>query len=140
MIRHSERANLSIESKKLPLIESVAGREQLSPALLRAVIQAESGGRPCAVSEKGALGMMQLMPATAEELGVSDPFDPAGNVAAGARFLKQLLERYGGNLMLALSAYNAGPARVDRAGEIPEIAETKAYLDRVLSAPYRSRF
>ena len=114
------------------LAAEAARREGLDERLLISVMETESGFRPCAVSPKGALGLMQLMPATALEWGVSDPLDPRANVIAGARYLKQLLNRYGGNLMLALSAYNAGPARVDNAGGVPSIRETLDYLRKVV--------
>lgn len=113
-------------------IAEAATREGLNPALLRAVIHRESGGRACAVSAKGAQGLMQLMPATSAELGVSDAFDPAQNIGAGARYLKDLLKRYSGNLRLALAAYNAGPQRVDAGGAVPAIAETQAYVRAIL--------
>ena len=110
------------------LISSEAEREDLSPALLRAVIKRESAFHPCAVSGKGALGLMQLMPATAEQFGVDDPFNPKQNLRGGAAFLKQLLNRFGGDVRLALGAYNAGPERVDAAGGVPAIAETEDYV------------
>ncbi len=110
------------------LIGSAARSEQISPLLLRAVIKRESGFRPCAVSDKGAQGLMQLMPATAQQFGVFDPFDPQENVRGGAALLKQLLLRYGGDVRLALSAYNAGSQRVEQAGGVPEIAETQNYV------------
>ncbi len=120
------------EDQIRPLIEEVAAREGLTPDLLRAVIEKESAFVPCAVSPKGAQGLMQLMPATAADLGVHDPFDARENVAAGARFLKQLLDRYGGNLVLGLAAYNAGPRRVDEAGGVPAIPETLNYVSKIL--------
>ena len=95
------------------------------------VMRQESGFRPCAVSEKGAIGLMQLMPATAEQLGVKDSFDPMENVDAGARFLRQLLTRYDGDVLKAVSAYNAGPARVDAVDGIPQIPETIDYIKRI---------
>ena len=110
------------------LINSAAKREDLSPALLRSVIKRESAFRPCAISEKGAQGLMQLMPATADQFGVYDPFDPGENIRGGAAFLKQLLNRYGGDIKLALSAYNAGAQRVEEAGGVPAIAETQNYV------------
>ena len=116
------------------LIAENATRQNLKPELLRAVIKKESAFYPCAVSPKGALGLMQLMPATAEMLGVTDPFDPRQNVDAGAKLLKQLIEKYAGDLPLALSAYNAGPGRVEAAGGVPEISETKNYVADILSA------
>src|SRR5207342_1611518 len=94
-----------------PIVLESAQREGLDPRLLTAVIQQESGFRPCAVSQKGAQGLMQLMPSTVEQLGVKDPFDVKQNIDAGAKFLKELLTRYGGNLSLAPGAYNAGSAK-----------------------------
>jgi soluble lytic murein transglycosylase-like protein len=116
-----------------PLVRQAAEREGLTVELLTAVIQQESAFRPCAVSPKGAMGLMQLMPATAGLLGVKDPFDPKENVDAGAKFLKMLLDRYGGNLALALGAYNAGPGRVDASGGIPDIEETQDYVKDILT-------
>jgi soluble lytic murein transglycosylase-like protein len=109
-----------------------AARSGIAREILQAVIHQESAARPCAVSSAGALGLMQLMPGTAAGLGVHDPFDPEENITAGSLFLRNLLARYSGDLSLALAAYNAGPARVDRAGGIPEIAETKNYVRSVL--------
>jgi soluble lytic murein transglycosylase-like protein len=111
-----------------PHIERVARDEGLLPELLRVVIGRESGFQPCAVSSKGALGLMQLMPATAYDLGVENPFDPEENISGGARYLKQLLTRFQGNLPLALAAYNAGPATVDTHGAVPPIQETQDYV------------
>jgi soluble lytic murein transglycosylase-like protein len=116
-----------------PIVERSARDNSLTPELLRAVMRRESGFHPCAVSRAGAMGLMQLMPATAAALGVTDPFDPVENVRAGSRFLRELLERYGGNVGLALGAYNAGPGRVDRSGGIPPIAETRNYVRGILS-------
>lgn len=121
-----------------PEVESLVGetaqRESLSADLLRSLMKQESGFRPCAVSSKGAMGLMQLMPATAEQFGVKDPFDAASNVDAGARFLKQLLSRYDGDLPMALGAYNAGPSKVDAAGAVPAIPETMEYVRQILAA------
>lgn len=114
------------------LIRDASSRQGLKEDLVRAVMQRESGFRPCAVSAKGAQGLMQIMPATAAELGVKNPFDPGENVHAGARLLKQLIERYKGNLELALSAYNAGAGRVDREGAVPDIPETRDYIRDIL--------
>jgi len=110
------------------LIQTSSKQEDIKPEVVRAVIQEESGGRPCAVSSKGAQGLMQLMPATAAQLSVKDPFDPRQNVAAGAKLLKQLLVKYNNDLSLALSAYNAGEVRVDRDGKVPAIPETMNYV------------
>src|SRR5689334_59231 len=104
------------EAAVQPMILDAARVHEIQPNLLRAVIEQESGYRPCAVSRKGAQGLMQLMPSTAEDLGVRNPFDPKSNIAGGAKFLKMLLEKYQGDLARALGAYNAGPTTVDEAG------------------------
>ncbi len=105
-------------------------KSDLDPDLIRAVIKAESNFNPQAVSRKGALGLMQLMPLTARDMGVADPFDPEENIHGGARYLYELLRMSGQNLLWALAAYNAGPARVAQKG-IPE--ETRNYVKTVLS-------
>jgi soluble lytic murein transglycosylase-like protein len=115
-----------------PLIEGAASQQGLQPELLRSMVKRESGARPCAVSPKGAMGLMQLMPATAAQLGVKDPFDAKENLNAGAWFLKQLLSIYD-DLPLALGAYNAGPAKVNAADGIPAIPETQDYVRKILS-------
>jgi soluble lytic murein transglycosylase-like protein len=115
------------------LVEQAARRLNLDEGTLRAVIQQESAFRPCAISPKGAMGLMQLMPSTALQFGAGNPFDPSENVEAGATLLKQLLVRYGGDLRLALGAYNAGPARVDAAAGVPKIPETREYIREILS-------
>ena len=120
------------ETDIAPIVLDTAQREGLDPRLLTAVIQQESAFRPCAVSQKGAQGLMQLMPATAEQFGVKDPFDIQENIGAGARFLKQLLTRYTGDMSLALGAYNAGPGKVDEAGGVPAIPETTNYVREIL--------
>jgi soluble lytic murein transglycosylase-like protein len=116
-----------------PLIEDAAKQHSLEPKLIRAVIDRESAFRPCAVSYRGAQGLMQLMPETAAELGVADPFDPRQSVDGGARYLKQLIEKYKGDLPKALGAYNSGPSTVDNSGGIPDIQETRDYVDSILS-------
>jgi soluble lytic murein transglycosylase-like protein len=115
-----------------PMVKEASQREGLTPDLLRAVIDRESSYRPCAVSSSGAEGLMQLMPETAAGLGVEDPFDPRQNVDAGAKYLKQMLERYGGDLMLALAAYNAGPVRADSAGATPLPPQTTSYVSAIM--------
>jgi soluble lytic murein transglycosylase-like protein len=115
------------------LIETNSKQEGVKPELIRAVIEEESGGRSCAVSSKGAQGLMQLMPATGDQFGVKDPFDPKQNVEAGTKLLKQLLAKYNGDTSLALSAYNAGEDRVDRDGKVPAIPETMNYVTDILT-------
>ncbi len=120
------------------LAEEAARRHGLDPALVLAVVAVESGFRPEAVSSKGAQGLMQLMPRTAESLGVSDAFDPEQNLDAGVRHLEALLKLYGGDLTRALAAYNAGQGAVARHGGVPPYRETRAYVRRVL-ARYRAK-
>jgi soluble lytic murein transglycosylase-like protein len=115
-----------------PMIDAAAQSHQLQVKLLRGVIRQESGFKPCAVSAKGAKGLMQLMPATIDQFQVSDPFDAQQNIEAGATFLKQLLDKYKGDIALALSAYNSGPGTVDQAGRIPDIKETRDYVDAIM--------
>jgi soluble lytic murein transglycosylase-like protein len=121
------------ESQIDSIVQTASDREGVDAALIRDVIQEESAFRPCAVSPKGAVGLMQLMPATAGDLGVLDPFDPEENVSAGTRFLKRLMTQYGGDLALTLGAYNAGPSRVDASMAVPEIPETMNYVRDILS-------
>jgi soluble lytic murein transglycosylase-like protein len=117
-----------------PLIQDASYREGLEEDLVRGVIKQESAFRPCVVSPKGAMGLMQLMPATARTLNVRDAFDPKQSIDAGARYLKELMERYKGDTALALAAYNAGPARVDKSAGVPAIAETVNYVDQIMRA------
>ena len=114
------------------LVAEAAEEQSLPPALIRAVMKQESGFKPCAISIKGAEGLMQLMPATAAEFRISDPFDPAQNVRAGAALLRRLLDRYNGDLRLTLGAYNAGPSRVDEANRVPDLNETQNYVTGIL--------
>ncbi|MCZ2079863.1 MAG: lytic transglycosylase domain-containing protein [Bryobacterales bacterium] len=114
-------------------IQEAAEREGLTPDLLRAIIHKESSYLPCAVSPKGALGLMQLMPATASAMKVENPFDPKQNIDGGSRFLRKLLNRYGNDLTLALGAYNAGPGNVDTYGGLPPFPETIGYVGDILS-------
>lgn len=114
------------------LIDEHAERQGVRKDLVRAVIQVESGFNPRAVSNKGAIGLMQLMPATARQLGVQNPFDPGENVRGGVAYLRQLLDRYDGDERLALAAYNAGPGAVDRNGQtVPPYTETRNYVSKV---------
>jgi soluble lytic murein transglycosylase-like protein len=116
----------------IPLVEEAAKAQEVEAQVLRAVIERESAFRPCVVSSKGAKGLMQLMPETARELGVTDVFDPRQSVEGGARYLKQLLTRYQGDLAKALAAYNAGPEAVDQAKGIPDFRETREYVQAIL--------
>jgi soluble lytic murein transglycosylase-like protein len=119
------------------LVREAAERHHMDPALVRAVIETESGWNPSAKSRKGALGLMQLIPTTAVRFGVNDAFSPQQNVDAGVRYLKTLLQRYNGNLDLALAAYNAGEGAVDRAHGVPAFRETRDYVQKVQNAYFR---
>jgi hypothetical protein len=130
-------ANETAECGPVPCIHqsirTAAQKYNLSEELIRSVIQAESNFRPDAVSPAGAKGLMQLMPATARELGVTDPFDVEQNIDGGARYLKKMVDRFNGDIKLALAAYNAGPGTVERYnGNVP-YPETQRYIQRVLS-------
>ena len=114
------------------LVQDAARKQQVDPDLLRSVMRQESAFKPCAVSVAGAMGLMQIMPDTAGMLGLDDPFDPAKNADAGAKFLKMMLDRYQGDIPMALGAYNAGPGRVDKAGGVPPINETMQYITGIL--------
>jgi soluble lytic murein transglycosylase-like protein len=114
------------------LLTATAARYGLSPLLLEALVWQESRWRSAAVSPKGAIGLTQLMPGTASDLGVN-PHDPVANLDGGARYLRQMLDQFGGDVVKALAAYNAGPARVKRAGGVPAIAETQAYVAAILA-------
>src|SRR5262245_21920813 len=114
------------------LIGLTARQHEVEPALVKAVIAAESNFDPEAVSRKGAQGLMQLMPVTGTDLGLEDPFQPGDNVRAGTRYLRTMLDRYG-DMERAVAAYNAGPAAVDRYGGVPPYPETQAYVRRVLT-------
>jgi soluble lytic murein transglycosylase-like protein len=116
------------------IIHEHAGQHGLSDDLVRAVIQVESAFNPLALSPKGAMGLMQLMPATADEFGVLNPFDPDENIRAGVAYLRRLIDRYDGRVELALAAYNAGPGAVDKYGEqVPPYRETRDYVRRIKS-------
>ncbi|MFZ5596083.1 MAG: lytic transglycosylase domain-containing protein [Bacillota bacterium] len=115
------------------MIQKTAEKFGLDPSLLRAVVKVESDFNPLAVSGAGAMGLMQLMPGTARSLGVENPYDPLENLEGGAKYLKSMLERFGGNVSLALAAYNAGPGAVKKYGGVPPYSETVSYLNKINS-------
>ena len=119
------------------IVREAADRHSVDPALVRAVIETESNWNPRAYSRKGAGGLMQLIPTTAQRYGANDVFDPQQNIDAGVKHLKRLLERYNGNLDLALAAYNAGEGAVDRVHGIPAYRETQNYVQKVQNAYFR---
>lgn len=120
-----------------PSVIEAAGRHGLDPALVAAIIEAESAHDRAAISPKGAVGLMQVMPETAHWIGGLDPADPAANLEAGCRYFAHLLDSFGGDVVLALAAYNAGPAMVRRWGTVPPFRETRTFIARV-DATYRS--
>jgi len=115
-----------------PLIQRHSDAQNLDPRLVRALIQAESGYNVKALSNKGAIGLMQLMPATASDLNVN-PYDPDQNIKGGTMYLRQMIDHFAGKVELAVAAYNAGPGAVEKHGGIPPFAETRDYVKRVLS-------
>ena len=115
------------------IIRRKSDKYNVEPAIIKAVITAESNWDPQAISKKGAIGLMQLMPSTAKEMKITDPYDPEENIEAGTRYLRYLLDRFKEDLDLALAAYNAGPSRVEKAGGIPSILETKTFVRSVKS-------
>ena len=119
------------------LVREAAERHNVDPALVRAVIETESNWNSSAISRRGAVGLMQLMPTTAQRFGATEYYSPQQNVDAGVRYLKTLLERYNGNLDLALAAYNAGEGAVDRAHGIPAFRETRNYVQKVQTVYFR---
>ncbi len=147
-MQHDERYELYLREgvKSLPVGQDSASlvwmmeyadrysrAHNLSPALVKAIIRAESNGNRYAISRKGAKGMMQLMPFTSRRLKVNDPFDPVENIEGGVKYIKELLGTFGGNVTHAVAAYNAGPAAVQKYGGIPPFQETRVYVKRVLN-------
>jgi hypothetical protein len=114
-------------------IQKSARKYEIEPALIHAVIKTESNGNHRAISKKGAMGLMQLMPSTASDMNVGNPFNPEENIEGGTRYLRYLIEKFNGNLTLAVAAYNSGPKTVERYGNVPPISETRQYVDRVFS-------
>jgi soluble lytic murein transglycosylase len=136
-LREKPKINPRYSSKKYDDIIAIASRQHgVSFPLLKAIIKAESGFDPRAVSKKGAKGLMQIMPENFKPLGIKDPFDPSQNIHAGARYFKQMYDRFKGKLSLSLAAYNAGPTAVERYKTIPPYEETEAYVERVLKFYY----
>ena len=115
------------------IAEEKAKKHNVDPKLVKAVIRAESNWNPSAVSSKGAVGMMQLMPQTANDMGVGNPLNAEENIEGGTKYLRYLLNKFNGNLALALAAYNAGPARVEKVRGVPSIPETMNYVNRVMN-------
>ncbi len=127
-------AGASSASAYAPEIQAAAAKYGVDPSLIGAVIQQESGFDPNATSAAGAAGLMQLMPSTAQALGVTNPYDPTQSIDGGTQYLKSLLDRFGGNTSLALAAYNAGPNAVESYGGVPPYPETQNYVSRILSS------
>jgi soluble lytic murein transglycosylase-like protein len=130
----AEGSAMPLERRLHAAVADHAARHALDPDLVRAVIRVESGWNPRAVSRKGAMGLMQLMPATAAEYGVADPFNPTENIRAGVAYLRRLIDRFDGRMELALAAYNAGPGAVEKYNRtVPPYRETRAYVKRIVS-------
>ena len=136
-LREKPKINPRFSTKKYDDIIANASRQyDVSFSLLKAIIKAESGFDPRAVSKKGAKGLMQIMPENFKPLGIKDPFDPSQNIHAGARYFKQMYDRFKGKLALSLAAYNAGPTAVERYKTVPPYEETEEYVERVLKFYY----
>ena len=135
--RHSPEPQVAPRQKEVPrspfeqIINQAATTHQVDPALIKAIIMAESRYNPKAVSKRGARGLMQLMPVTAKSLGVEDSFDPAANINGGVMYFKRLLDRFDGNVEFALAAYNAGSRNVRKYGGVPPFRQTRTYIHKV---------
>lgn len=130
----SEKPEYTTKSKIKELISRVSQKHGVDEKLVNALVNQESGFNPAAKSKVGAMGLMQLMPATAKGLGVTNPMDPEQNVEGGVKYLKSMLDKYNGNIILALAAYNAGPGAVDKYDGVPPYKETQNYVKSILSS------
>lgn len=130
--KKSEKS-LAVSADYSSFVQKSARKYEIEPELIHAVIRTESNGNHRAVSKKGAMGLMQLMPSTASDMNVGNPFNPEENIEGGTRYLRYLIEKFNGNLTLAIAAYNSGPKTVERYGNVPPISETRQYVNRVLS-------
>ncbi len=129
----SQSAPTASRTQILTMIENIANKHGVDDKLVKALIRQESGFNPKAKSKAGAMGLMQLMPQTAKHLGVSDPYNPVQNVEGGVKYLKSMLDKYHGNIILALAAYNAGPGAVDKYSGVPPYEETQNYVKNILA-------
>jgi soluble lytic murein transglycosylase-like protein len=132
------RGNLRYYTRYSSIIKKAASKYKLDHKLVSAVVQVESQFNPNAVSRTGAVGLMQLMPSTARQLGVKDSYDPSQNIEGGTKYLRYLVERFGGDITLALAAYNSGPLNVEKYGKVPPFKETKRYIKKIYSI-YKGR-